>query len=1042
MKYIFTVMALIISHFLFGQSTGYFRYDSTRLEKVGGNNELILLNGTRDSIGVLFNMGNGRTRFRTINSLGITSKVANGITKAVDTLILGDSLDRFTPIIISSSLKNGTRFNHLLLTNRDIGAYDKYPYMLTYTPSTFGIRRVYGDQYGDVDSTFYGGSASFLTQIFRDSTLSTFGAGKRSELLSGMGLESVGQYYPPRDTMVLKVGRDGQSGNVLFGQLDIGNSWGYNMNIVPETTFPLFPISAGRTSIDLSRVSDNTRRKKMTGAGISGFTTMYKSYQTGINTSTYETGNYWENMFGFRAYGDAYPLISGATKAKTLLVATVKNSYGVYVDPQYRYTNTVDNGYSFYAVGDTDLFVNKGFAYFGNNSPTRQANTEAFRYRIYNNGRYWGQDSVHGFIVDAYGMSVQIPKSIGDESTINFLQKDTAVTGIIGSYTPTSRDSRGFYIRSEGYNGATYDDTGNGFFVQIETGVNHSNITRWWRNGNMSVGHSIATLAYKPYKKLTVGGSSAFLDTVTIKNIPTGAAAGDTTNFKPALFDAKGNIYKGAWAFAGGGGGSGGITIGTTTITSGTNTKVLFNNSGVVGEYNISGSGNVAMTTSPTFTTPLLGTPTSGTLTNTTGYLWNNLANPTGTQTLAWDDAELNAWTNGSNTETFTTIDNNSLTTGTSFKWNSNSLTTGNLLSLNSTSTTLAAGNEAIDIAVSGANGTNAITATGIRSTVTNTNATSGTNVAGEFSASGATTDNIAVNVTGGSLRVRSSWTGMQPSLSVFTTILGAGNADTRTAIVSNNAAGNTLLLSNSSSAAGTGFYLGALSNDLVANNLGGTQRMRITSAGAVIIGTSTTALAWLSLPAGTTAANTAPLKFATGTSMTSAEAGAMEYTTDDLFFTISTGTARKRILMADQTAGLTSGTVPVATTNGRLTDGYIITSTQYTPTLTAVTNATSPANDGDSYYQRIGNYIIVYGTLEFTATAAATLTEIGVSLPIASAIATITDIHGDGTVVGSTIMTGVRIDGDATNDRAKLVFRSDLTGLHNVKYSFMYKII
>lgn len=65
--------------------------------------------------------------------------------------------------------------------------------------------------------------------------------------------------------------------------------------------------------------------------------------------------------------------------------------------------------------------------------------------------------------------------------------------------------------------------------------------------------------------------------------------------------------------------GGGGITIGSTTITSGTNTRILFNNSGVVGEYTISGSGNVAMTTSPTFTTPALGTPSAAVLTNATG---------------------------------------------------------------------------------------------------------------------------------------------------------------------------------------------------------------------------------------------------------------------------------------------------------------------------------------------------------------------------------------------------------------------------------------
>jgi len=86
-------------------------------------------------------------------------------------------------------------------------------------------------------------------------------------------------------------------------------------------------------------------------------------------------------------------------------------------------------------------------------------------------------------------------------------------------------------------------------------------------------------------------------------------------------------------------------------------------------------------------------------------------------------------------------------------------------------------------------------------------------------------------------------------------------------------------------------------------------------------IGQTAAPTAKLHLGAGTTAASTAPLKLTSGTSMTSAEAGAVEYTTDDLFFTISTGTARKRLAMADAAAGLTSGFVPRATTNGRLAD-------------------------------------------------------------------------------------------------------------------------
>lgn len=61
------------------------------------------------------------------------------------------------------------------------------------------------------------------------------------------------------------------------------------------------------------------------------------------------------------------------------------------------------------------------------------------------------------------------------------------------------------------------------------------------------------------------------------------------------------------------------LTVGTTPITGGATTRVLYDNAGVLGEYAISGTGNVAMTTSPSFTTPALGTPSAGVLTNCTG---------------------------------------------------------------------------------------------------------------------------------------------------------------------------------------------------------------------------------------------------------------------------------------------------------------------------------------------------------------------------------------------------------------------------------------
>ena len=51
----------------------------------------------------------------------------------------------------------------------------------------------------------------------------------------------------------------------------------------------------------------------------------------------------------------------------------------------------------------------------------------------------------------------------------------------------------------------------------------------------------------------------------------------------------------------------------------GTSGQIQYNNSGVLGGVSTTGSGNVVLATSPSLVTPVLGTPTSGTLTNCTG---------------------------------------------------------------------------------------------------------------------------------------------------------------------------------------------------------------------------------------------------------------------------------------------------------------------------------------------------------------------------------------------------------------------------------------
>jgi len=145
----------------------------------------------------------------------------------------------------------------------------------------------------------------------------------------------------------------------------------------------------------------------------------------------------------------------------------------------------------------------------------------------------------------------------------------------------------------------------------------------------------------------------------------------------------------------------------------------------------------------------------------------------------------------------------------------------------------------------------------------------------------------------------------------------------------------------------GSLIVVGALTNhpltfgmDYTANPLTA-EKMRLTVGGNLGIGL-TVPTAVLHLKAGTATASTAPLKFSSGISLTTAEAGAMEFTTDDLYFTITTGAARKGVILNDGTT-LTSGRVPFATTNGRLKDDSDMTFAGSRLTVTDLTVTSAP---------------------------------------------------------------------------------------------------
>lgn len=110
-----------------------------------------------------------------------------------------------------------------------------------------------------------------------------------------------------------------------------------------------------------------------------------------------------------------------------------------------------------------------------------------------------------------------------------------------------------------------------------------------------------------------------------------------------------------------------------------------------------------------------------------------------------------------------------------------------------------------------------------------------------------------------------------------------------------------------------------------------------------------------------------------------------------------------------------------------------------YTPTLTSVANV-SASTARLCTWKQVGNTISVSGQLDIDPTTTLTLTQLGISLPVASALTTAFQLGGTG--ISKTNNVGT-IEGDATNDRAQLAFSSavDVTN-QTVTFIFQYEVL
>ena len=135
-----------------------------------------------------------------------------------------------------------------------------------------------------------------------------------------------------------------------------------------------------------------------------------------------------------------------------------------------------------------------------------------------------------------------------------------------------------------------------------------------------------------------------------------------------------------------------------------------------------------------------------------------------------------------------------------------------------------------------------------------------------------------------------------------------------------------------------------------------------------------------VTIRAGTATAGSAPLKFSSGTLLSAAEAGAVEFNTDSLYFTITTGTVRKKIALYDDSSGATGDLYYRDSSSNfvRLAAGSNGKTLRVSSGLPAWTDATLATSTKTSNYTIAGTDVVIF--------ADATSGNVTITLPTASA--------------------------------------------------------
>ena len=118
-----------------------------------------------------------------------------------------------------------------------------------------------------------------------------------------------------------------------------------------------------------------------------------------------------------------------------------------------------------------------------------------------------------------------------------------------------------------------------------------------------------------------------------------------------------------------------------------------------------------------------------------------------------------------------------------------------------------------------------------------------------------------------------------------------------------------------------------------------------------------------------------------------------------------------------------------------------ILVSNTYTPDLTNAANVAASTAYA-CQYARVGSFVTVSGQVAIDPTAVATLTRLGISLPIPSSLSAAEQVGG--TAAQPDLAGAVAaIRGDATTDRAELAYTTGADVANRIwSFSFGYRVV